>query len=417
MFRNHVWAYLVTIGLFAACTSNSGSPSDIGIDQPELEDVSGDLALDRRSPEDLVVPDISLPDSSDTLVPEDTLATDLLDSVSDLGEDVEGDVADAVPDVVVELHAVPPPPPDPTPGDGTSSVTFALSRMYLGDTLPDGTPAQATGWKHFGYDLDGLLSTEASTNLCKPMLGANAKFVYPDGNDGIDNSFGKNVLPIFFGLVANAGQAVNDAIMAGAVTTLIDVAKLGTGDNYNPLFATLYEGADLGAAAKFDGTDTWPVAAGSLADPDDLATALTQAPESYLVNRTWVSGPIGDVPIVLYLGAFRIRLILHQAVITMVLAPDLKEASSGIIAGILSVEEFNEQMRQFAGSFDPSLCSGPTLDSIVAQISQAADIMLDASQDPSKTCDGISIGLGFDARRVQLGSITPDVPFVNPCGD
>ena len=43
--------------------------------------------------------------------------------------------------------------------------------------------------------------------------------------------------------------------------------------------------------------------------------------------------------------------------------------------------------------------------------------MQDGTQDPTKTCDGISIGLGFDAELVQLGPIAPPAATPNPCAD
>src|SRR5579871_1119177 len=66
------------------------------------------------------------------------------------------------------VHQEPPAAGPMHPGDGTGSVTFAISKLYLGDTDPDGTPDKANGWKHFGYDLDGKISTATSTDLCKP---------------------------------------------------------------------------------------------------------------------------------------------------------------------------------------------------------------------------------------------------------
>ena len=53
-----------------------------------------------------------------------------------------------------------------------------------------------------------------------------------------------------------------------------------------------------------------------------------------------------------------------------------------------------------------------------AQIAQASDILTDGTQDPTKPCDGISIGLGFDGALVQLGTpVAPPPPPTNPCGD
>jgi hypothetical protein len=60
-------------------------------------------------------------------------------------------------------------------------------------------------------------------------------------------------------------------------------------------------------------------------------------------------------------------------------------------------------------------CSGPTIDSIASQVTQAADILIDGSQDPSKSCDGVSIGVGFEAEIVQLGAIGDAPDDINPC--
>ncbi len=73
--------------------------------------------------------------------------------------------------------------------------------------------------------------------------------------------------------------------------------------------------------------------------------------------------------------------------------------------------------RQIAGVFDEGLCSGTTIDAVADQFRQASDIMKDGSQNPSMTCDGISIGLGFDASAVRIGSVAaPAPPQPDPCG-
>ena len=52
------------------------------------------------------------------------------------------------------------------------------------------------------------------------------------------------------------------------------------------------------------------------------------------------------------------------------------------------------------------------------ELIQASDIMQDGTQDPTKTCDGISIGIGFEARVVQLGAAgyAGDVNVAEPLG-
>src|SRR4051794_20315613 len=97
------------------------------------------------------------------------------------------------------IHAAPPGPGPAIAPDGPSHVTFAVSRLHLGDADRDGTPDEGA-WAHYGYDLDGKISTAASTDLCQLRDGAKAAAVYPDGDDGTDNAFGRGALPLFLGL-------------------------------------------------------------------------------------------------------------------------------------------------------------------------------------------------------------------------
>jgi len=43
--------------------------------------------------------------------------------------------------------------------------------------------------------------------------------------------------------------------------------------------------------------------------------------------------------------------------------------------------------------------------------------MSDGTQDPTQTCDGISIGLGFDGALVQVGAAVAPTSPPNPCAD
>ena len=115
------------------------------------------------------------------------------------------------PPVVEDTEGLPPPAGPTHPGDGTGSTVFAISKLYLGDTDRAGVKS-AAAWKSFGFNLDNKVSTESSTDLCKPRAGGKKSAVYPDGNHGIDNSFGKNILPIITGVAADASTAVNEGI-------------------------------------------------------------------------------------------------------------------------------------------------------------------------------------------------------------
>lgn len=301
-----------------------------------------------------------------------------------------------------------------------AATTQAVNKLYLGDTDRDGTPNATNGWKNFGFNLDGLKSTKASTNLCKPRAGGTAAAVYPDGADGIDNSFGKNILPIILGLASDLSQTANESIAKGSFTIMLDISKTGT--NCTGAAGKLFAGAQLvdamgmDAIPKFDGTDVWPVSESLLTNPMDPTSSKIVFNEAYIAGNTWVSGSKGTVTIELTISGFTIKLDIQNAYVTVDL--DAGKGKNGTIAGVLDTEQLVSQISKVAAAFDTSFCdpSSPTLVSILNQLRQASDIMKDGTQDPSKECDGISIGLGFDTAPVKLGPVAkPGDPPPDPC--
>lgn len=80
----------------------------------------------------------------------------------------------------------PPPPPDIDDSDGEDEVLLVMKDVVL---------EQGMGkWRDIGFDLDGVCSRAPSPQLsCVPPDGASAEV---DGNDGIDNSVGHNLLQL-----------------------------------------------------------------------------------------------------------------------------------------------------------------------------------------------------------------------------
>jgi len=316
-----------------------------------------------------------------------------------------------------DVHAEPPAPGSGGPANGAGATVFAVTRLYMGDTDRDGTPDPANGWRQYGFDLDGKISTAQSVDLCKPQGNAPPKNVYGDGYGGIDNSWGKNILPIMLGLTSDFSAKVNESIASGHGTLLLDLEQLGPAADYNPLLGRLYQSGDLGQSPAWAGNDHWPIAPESLVSASDITSAKVSMPLSYLVGNTWVGSYQGDIVLKLPVSGFELDLPIHRPVLVMQLDAAHQSATMGTIAGVINTEAFVQILKQVAGTFDPSLCSGPTLDSITAQIRQASDILSDGSQDPTKVCDAISIGVGFDAVADQLGAVGPATPPPpNPCG-
>ena len=83
---------------------------------------------------------------------------------------------------------------------------------------------------------------------------------------------------------------------------------------------------------------------------------------------------------------------------------------------MVDTEAFIVELKKAAGRIDPGLCTGSTFDSIANQIRQASDILTDGTQDPNKTCNGISFGMGFKATAVNFGKVAAKQPEPeDPC--
>jgi hypothetical protein len=304
----------------------------------------------------------------------------------------------------------------PGPPTGTASVTFALTRLYLGNTRRDGT-VDGDAWKTYGFDLDGQTSTPASTDVCQSWHPGSSKLLWKqDGEGGLDNAFGFGILPVLLGLQPGLAQEVNDALAQGTFTLLLAVDALGATGDQAPLRTRAYRASALGGVPKLDGSDAWPVRAASLADPADPASALEQFPAGSLCHDTWGSGPGGDLTLDLVLSGVPFPLRLHHARVSMELDPGHHGAVNGTIGGIVDPAEV---LYTVAVTLEPALClngaASQAYASLSVQLTSVADILLDGTQDPQQTCNGVTIGLGFDAHRARLGPVDDTPPPAPPC--
>lgn len=292
-------------------------------------------------------------------------------------------------------------------GEGT---VLAATELFFGE-------GNSGEWKTVGINIDGLVSTAASKDLCKPNADAPTSTPYPDGDQGIDNSFGKNLLPLVLSLYPTWVSDINNNIAKGFFTALLKMYCLPPTDDV-PVFTTkLFGGTTLGAVPKFDGTDKWPVAPELLSNPMDPESSSLIFDKSSVTGTMFDSGKdktfILTVPIKTQSNSTSIKLTLYAAQVTMTLAEDRKSAKSGMISGVLNTEEFVAEVKKIGALL--GLCEGQVFTNLITKVRQASDIMTDGSQDPNKTCDGISMGLGFEMKEVQLGEVGPVSPVGASC--
>jgi len=292
-------------------------------------------------------------------------------------------------------------------GEGT---VLAVSELGFGQ-------GDAGEWKKFGFNIDGLLSTAASKDVCKPSSGAEPSTPYPDGDGGIDNSFGKNLLPVILSLYPTWEPDINIGIQEGVFTSLLKLECLPPTGDVAVLNTRLYGATTLDYTPKFDGTDKWPVAPELLSDLMDPLSSTVVFDHSSVKGATFDSGKnntfILTVPLKQNNQTTSLKLTLHSARITMTLADDRLSATEGRIGGVLKTEELVAEVKKVGVVLN--LCDTLVFDDILTTVRQASDIMVDGSQDPEQTCDGISLGLAFKMMPAQIGEVGPPAPVGTAC--
>lgn len=295
-----------------------------------------------------------------------------------------------------------PPPPEGSPTTSTEERTFAVNSIMLGEADRSGNRDQ-NAWKSYGYNLDGRITnvtgaTSPDLNaVCKRVEGAGPT-VHQDGDEGIDNSFGKEILNnLLLSLISTPSKTISDAINAGDFTIMLKVKGLTDEPEQTNtgLSATLLVGGsfsdDPNVKPTFSPSDDWPY----LKDP--------QIPISgaYINKGVFVNGTGGaTVKLALSISGQNLTLNINKAIITFKHNPATKSLEEGTIAGVINTEEFVNGIASVAGRFSTDLCEGSTVEGIKDSIRQASDILSDGTQDPNKTCDGISVGIGFTAKQV-----------------
>jgi len=331
--------------------------------------------------------------------------------------------------------------PPPASGPATTSTTkhnFAIHHLYVGDDTP--TPSytpSSTAWKTIGYNIDGLDTTASSTNVCTPYThGQTAQQI--DGANGIDNAFGSQIVPQL-SAIGNLSSTVSLKIIGGSFSILIDTT--GLTDSTTPAQTNTALGGELFAGSTYTGggappltgtsfslTDNWPVSSALLTDGMTIAGgSKINFPAAYVTNNVWVSGAPVNLGLSLSLEGETLTLTIHSAVISFTRTVDSagqNHATNGIISGVLETTEFisaiNQVVGQISGGAECSLVSA-----IEPLIYNAQDIIIDSttgavSNTAGTPCNGVSIGLAFDADEIaQPSVVAPNVDAgtaLPPCG-
>lgn len=350
-----------------------------------------------------------------------------------------GDVQDAAtpdvvtPDAMPPIDAGPPPPqgtppakPPAPPTADTSTKTFAIQTLYLGELPRGGGAPSNQAWKKYGYNLDGKITQATSSDVCIRAQGAPSSNQV-DGDLGIDNAFGAVFLPIVQSATSTnePSKQASALYQTGTRTQQISIKGLSDASTQTAIglgggvFTSLDYKGDSSVAVPFPGfasTTDWPVRVEGLLDGSTIAGGPKIAfGQAYVSGGTFVASDL-DFALSIPFQSEGIPLLIHHAVVTFDhSAPGA--ATNGTIAGVLDTEELILQMKAMAGRISTTLC-GSQFDGIAQQIRQASDIMVDLTNVAGVKCNGISIGLGFEAVLLANPTKIAKAPLPvlpNPC--
>jgi hypothetical protein len=303
----------------------------------------------------------------------------------------------------------PPGKPDAPATTATDEKTFAVNQLLLGESDRNGV-ASKDAWKNYGYNLDGKISTKDSTDVCQRQAGASPAN-QEDGTDGTDNAFGKIIIPFLQPFTATPSKTLTESLASGSFTIMLKIKGL-TDDarqSNTGLSGTLLVGSKFSDTAKptFTPTDDWPY----------FDSPQVPINDAYINNGTFVNGTGGaTIQLALNIQGQQLTLNINKAIITFD-HTGANDFGNGTIAGIIGTDELLTGLTAVAGNISKDLCSGSTLDSIKQTIRQASDILVDGTNTPGVPCNGISVGIGFTAKKVAnpTKSVPPTGPGPDKC--
>jgi hypothetical protein len=280
----------------------------------------------------------------------------------------------------------------PQPDAGCTSelacapIRLAFTRLFVSDARRDET-LDPGAWQSYGENLDGLVSGYYGAGTprreCMPSPMANPPDPPVDPSDGTDNVWGQTILPKLLHWDATPTKSADQWLAAGHRGPIIALGRLD---------------GELGASslrAFFTYIEHGAV------DP-----VPTIYPTAHFANGTFDSGPAGGAVVLeLPIGADTFVVAINNLRVKLDLGANLV-ASGGILAGAIYVRDLREAIITHIARLKPADCASGQLDDLLATVDRSADVLGDGTNDPSRECDAISFGAGFEASQVTVTGVS-----------
>lgn len=321
------------------------------------------------------------------------------------------------------------PPPRPTGPDGPDAeeILFGLRDVVL---------EQESGarWANLGYNLDGYCtgSPDFAFGCTLPPGGGRPS---QDGEDGIDNVFGKDLFPLVDSVVPgleessrelqNEGRGLvvlrirgwnglpDDPQVHVTITQSVDTVAAAAGDpvpdvDFVDHQATL-PGGELAPSPAWDGNDyTWVRAdtflAGNFDDP------LVFDANGYIADDTLVVRLPERVEILFQGIDVGVTVRLTGGIATGRISEDRLRIEDAVVAGrwsVLDLLRTAESVGVCVGSVEYNF--------LRSRLEAFVDVTSEPIADPGAFCDAISVGVGFAGTRVRFGGVVDGPMPTNSC--
>lgn len=310
---------------------------------------------------------------------------------------------------------------------------FGISSLRLGETRPS-DPEGFVGWRHFGFDLDGVCSN-SDTCLAGPSdkYSCKAPVMTDDGDKCRDNVFGQ-LEPIAAatpGLGEKFGireDKLNCGFRRGSYTIILKVSRYNGQANDDSVRIDLYLSPGVERPADWSCCDhpAWPNEAPIAplmrwyVDEADLEGRAIEAPGTLPDSRTadpaafvrngYLYATLTDGTLLRFIGdrgdypGFALRVFQGFLIGRLTRVSGGYGLEDAMLAGRLGTQELRDNFRQIGFTPESAGSNWVLLDNYLAG---NADVLKNGDTDPEASCDAISMAVGFTTMPLTPGETFP----------
>jgi hypothetical protein len=319
-------------------------------------------------------------------------------------------------------------PSGPDDGVDDGEVIWGLRRVVL---------SQGDEWANIGFDIDNRYTQrpDYDTECTPPAAGVRPAL---DGNEGIDNVFGKDLYPLVeltvpglettarmaqeegFGLpvirVTGWNGTPNDTRIQVVITTSVFATSAeGAAPDMPPIVdirgpRDVRIGGEAAPLPAWDGED-WSWVRDDSYVGGDLSRPIIIDDNAYVRDGTFVTRLPSGIDILFPAMDVGVLVRLTDAIAVGVLGEN-GDLETVTVAGRWSITDL------LSTAENVGICRGTTEYNILeGQLGRIADLRRQPPEpgDPILDCDALSLGVTFYGSRLRVAGLTPGAPVLNQC--